>query len=958
MAMGWRPIGRLTELRLRRGSETLTAHCVGSALSDKQRCGQPKSKRCVMTDMTKKNRLLGRNAAENGKQRKTRIFAVERAAHQTLDVVLAWLSATPAGLSAEEAKKRLDIYGRNEVAQEKAPPVYRQLLGAYNSPFIYVLLVLVAISCFTDVWLPLAQGEEAEPAGIVIMSTMIILSGLLRFWQEFRTNKAAQALKSMVKTTATVRRPGDGSSALSRAEVDISELVPGDVVYLAAGDLVPADVRLLESRDLFVSQSILSGEALPVEKGDAAPDADLLTTRKTLPNADAKADLLDLKNICLMGTNVVSGHASAVVVATGNSTWFGSLAKSIIGTRAMTAFDRGVNSVSWVLIRFMLVMAPVVLFINGFTKGDWLEASLFALAVAVGLTPEMLPMIVSSNLAKGAVAMSRRKVIVKRLNAIQNFGAMDVLCTDKTGTLTQDKIILEHYLDAQGKESSTVLTYAWLNSSSQSGAKNLIDQAVLRCGESHLDRAVRERFMKLDELPFDFVRRRVSVLVEDTASKERCLICKGAVEEMLSICTHLQEGASLVPLTPERAHGLLEQTQAFNKQGFRVLIVARKRLSDHTKASLVNDDECGLTVEGILTFLDPPKESARKAILALREHGVAVKVLTGDNPVVTASICAEVGIDADQVLVGSEVEALSDAELAQAAQTGSIFAKLTPQQKARILRVLQKNGRTVGFLGDGINDAPALKDADVGISVDSAAHIAKEASDIILLEKDLMVLEEGVLKGRETFGNIIKYINMTASSNFGNVFSVLVASAFLPFLPMLAIHLLIQNLLYDLSQLALPWDKMDPEFLKKPRKWDAQNIGRFMLWIGPTSSVFDIATYAVMWFVFGANSAASQSLFQSGWFIEGLLSQTLVVHMLRTEKIPFFQSCAALPVLLMTVVIVAVGIGIPFSPLGAMVGLQPLPWTYFPWLAAILFSYCLLAQGMKRFYIRRFGQWF
>lgn len=908
MVMDWRTIGRLTELRLRRGSETLTAHCVGSALSDKQRSGQPKFKRCVMTDMTKKNRLLGRNAAENGKQRKTRIFAVERAAHQTLDVVLAWLSATPAGLSAEEAKKRLDIYGRNEVAQEKAPPVYRQLLGAYNSPFIYVLLVLVAISCFTDVWLPIAQGEEAEPAGIVIMSTMIILSGLLRFWQEFRTNKAAQALKSMVKTTATVRRPGDGSASQSRAEVDISELVPGDVVYLAAGDLVPADVRLLESRDLFVSQSILSGEALPVEKGDAAPDAALLTTRKTLPNADAKADLLDLKNICLMGTNVVSGHASALVVATGNSTWFGSLAKSIIGTRAMTAFDRGVNSVSWVLIRFMLVMAPVVLFINGFTKGDWLEASLFALAVAVGLTPEMLPMIVSSNLAKGAVAMSRRKVIVKRLNAIQNFGAMDVLCTDKTGTLTQDKIILEHYLDAQGKESSTVLTYAWLNSSSQSGAKNLIDQAVLRCGESHLDRAVRERFMKLDELPFDFVRRRVSVLVEDTASKERCLICKGAVEEMLSICTHLQEGASLVPLTPERAQGLLEQTQAFNKQGFRVLIVARKRLSDHGKTSLVNDDECGLTVEGILTFLDPPKESARKAILALREHGVAVKVLTGDNPVVTASICAEVGIDADQVLVGSEVEALSD--------------------------------------------------ADVGISVDSAADIAKEASDIILLEKDLMVLEEGVLKGRETFGNIIKYINMTASSNFGNVFSVLVASAFLPFLPMLAIHLLIQNLLYDLSQLALPWDKMDPEFLKKPRKWDAQNIGRFMLWIGPTSSVFDIATYAVMWFVFGANSAASQSLFQSGWFIEGLLSQILVVHMLRTEKIPFFQSCAALPVLLMTVVIVAVGIGIPFSPLGAMVGLQPLPWTYFPWLAAILFSYCLLAQGMKRFYIRRFGQWF
>ncbi|MBM9354306.1 magnesium-translocating P-type ATPase [Salmonella enterica] len=910
-----------------------------------------------MTDLKIENRKKNRSASENDKQHK-KSFAIETEAFNSPDHTLARLNSSRQGLTAKDALERLDAYGRNEVAHEQAPPALIQLLQAFNNPFIYVLMALAAVSFVTDYWLPLRNGEETDLTGIIIIVTMVSLSGLLRFWQEFRTNKAAQALKSMVRTTATVLRRGPGNMGPVRQEIAIEELVPGDIIFLAAGDLVPADVRLLESRDLFVSQSILSGESLPVEKYDVLASVSGKGSDR-LPEPNKDKSLLEMGNICLMGTNVTSGRAQAVVVATGNRTWFGSLAKSIVGTRTQTAFDRGVNSVSWLLIRFMLVMVPIVLLINGFSKGDWVEASLFALAVAVGLTPEMLPMIVSSNLAKGAIAMSRRKVIVKRLNAIQNFGAMDVLCTDKTGTLTQDNIILEHHLDVSGHESDRVLTLAWLNSSSQSGARNLMDRAVLRFGEGRIAPATKERFVKLDELPFDFVRRRVSVSVEDVRHGDKSLICKGAVEEMLMVATHLREGDNVVALDETRRDLLLAKTKDYNAQGFRVLLVATRKLDDSALTRpLCTADEQGLTVEGMLTFLDPPKESAGKAITALRDNGVAVKVLTGDNPVVTARICLEVGIDAHGILTGAQIEAMTDRELEREVETRSVFAKLTPLQKSRILKTLQKNGHTVGFLGDGINDAPALRDADVGISVDSAADIAKEASDIILLEKDLMVLEEGVIKGRETFGNIIKYLNMTASSNFGNVFSVLVASAFIPFLPMLAIHLLIQNLMYDLSQLSLPWDKMDKEFLRKPRKWDAKNIGRFMLWIGPTSSIFDITTFALMWFVFAANNVEAQALFQSGWFIEGLLSQTLVVHMLRTQKIPFIQSRATLPVLLTTAVIMAIGIYIPFSPLGAMVGLEPLPLSYFPWLAATLLSYCLVAQGMKRLYIKRFGQWF
>ncbi|CAI1741974.1 magnesium-translocating P-type ATPase [Serratia marcescens] len=881
-------------------------------------------------------------------------YAIAQEATNSIAQTLANLKCNRNGLTQDDADERLEQFGANQVAHDKAPHALIQLIKAFNNPFIFVLMVLAAISFFTDYWLPLQSGEETELTGVIIILTMVTLSGLLRFWQEYRTNKAAEALKSMVRTTATVLRRSSYSAHPLTLEVPIRELVPGDIIQLSAGDMVPADVRLIASRDLFISQAILTGEAIPIEKYDAMGNVAQKSSEGEVSSENA---LLELSNICLMGTNVASGTATAVVVATGGRTYFGSLAKSIVGSRAQTAFDRGVNSVSWLLIRFMLVMVPVVLLINGFTKGDWSEAALFALAVAVGLTPEMLPMIVSSNLAKGAIAMSRRKVVVKRLNAIQNFGAMDVLCTDKTGTLTQDRIILEHHIDVTGARDNEVLHLAWLNSFHQSGMKNLMDQAVIRFGRGKPGIEALGRFSKVDELPFDFVRRRLSIVVADENGTQQ-LICKGAVEEMLEIATHVREGDKTLELDDARRAALQALAREYNEDGFRVLVLATRELDAQRPAEPLSvADERDMVVQGLLTFLDPPKESAQQAIAALQENGVTVKVLTGDNPVITCKICRDVGLEPGEPLSGLQIEQMDDEELAREVEQRTVFTKLTPLQKSRVLKMLQSNGHTVGFLGDGINDAPALRDADVGISVDTGTDIAKESADIILLEKNLMVLEEGVIKGRETFGNIIKYLNMTASSNFGNVFSVLVASAFIPFLPMLAIHLLIQNLMYDISQLSLPWDKMDKEFLRKPRKWDSKNIGRFMLWIGPTSSIFDITTYALMWYVFAANSVEHQALFQSGWFIEGLLSQTLVVHMLRTQKIPFIQSTAALPVLLTTGLVMALGIYIPFSPLGALVGLQPLPWEYFPWLAATLVSYCVVAQLMKRFYIRRFGEW-
>ena len=899
--------------------------------------------------------LKGAPPAARKEDRKLSMRAV-REAQNAIDTTLANFKGRLDGLTVTEAFERLAKDGPNEVAHDKRPHALVQFLMAFKNPFIMVLVVLAAISAFTDIWLPLQAGDDPDPTKVAIILFMVVTSAVMRFVQEYRSGKAAEALKAMVRTTATVLRQVSPNTKPDLIEVPMAQVVAGDIIRLSAGDMVPADIRLIESRDLVISQAALTGEALPVEKYDTLG---AVAQKSAGAVAHDQMDLLDLPNICFMGTNVVSGTATAIVVATGSRTYFGSLAKAISGSRAQTAFDRGINSVSWLLIRFMMVMVPIVFLINGIMKGDWVEALLYALAVAVGLTPEMLPMIVSSNLAKGAVAMARRKVVVKRLNAIQNFGAMDVLCTDKTGTLTQDKIILEHHVDVHGRTNEGVLLLAWLNSHHQSGVKNLMDQAVIRFAE-HVPGLVQTSSAnrKIDELPFDFVRRRLSVVVENV-SGQHLLICKGAVEEMLAMSTSIKDGKTVRKLGDDDRKALVDMARAYNRDGFRVLVVATREISNAARKTRYEvSDENDLVVQGFLTFLDPPKETAGPAIKALAEHGVVVKVLTGDNEVVTAKICREVGLEPGLPVLGREIETLDDAALGRIVEVRTIFAKLTPLQKSRVLMALQANGHTVGFLGDGINDAPALRDADVGISVDSGTDIAKESADIILLEKSLMVLEEGVVKGRETFGNIMKYLNMTASSNFGNVFSVLVASAFIPFLPMLAIHLLIQNLMYDISQLSLPWDRMDKEFLRKPRKWDARNIGRFMLWIGPTSSIFDITTFALMWNVFAANKPELQSLFQSGWFIEGLLSQTLVVHMLRTQKIPFIQSTAALPVMLMTGLVCVLGIYIPFSPLGAMVGLQPLPWQYFPWLAGTLLSYCIVAQTMKTIYIRRFGQWF
>jgi Mg2+-importing ATPase len=856
--------------------------------------------------------------------------------------VLDQLGVTRLGLSETVAQERMEQYGENKVAHEAPPTWYVQLAHAFWNPFIGVLLALGVLSYLTG-----------DIRAVIVISVMVTISALLRFFQEFRSSQAALALQAIVRTRATVERVNDPteeepSPVPSRRELPIEAIVPGDIVHVSAGDMLPADVRFLSSKDLFISQSALTGEAIPVEKTDLVPEEN--GTPSGVP-----ASLPDLRNIGFMGTSVVSGTASAVVVATGDRTYFGSMAKGLVGRRPPTSFDIGVNKVSWLLIRFMVVMVPIVFVINGLSKHNWVEAFMFGLAVAVGLTPEMLPMIVTANLAKGAVTMARRKTIVKRLNAIQNFGAMDVLCTDKTGTLTQDKIVLEKHLNVVGEEDDEVLNLAYLNSVYQTGLKNLLDVAILERADLHATLGIDTVYRKVDEIPFDFVRRRMSVVVE-RGKEVHELICKGAVEEILAVSTSVRDEDRVIPLDAETRETALEVVQELNEDGLRVVAVAYREFTPRSGAFTVAD-ESDLVLAGFMAFLDPPKETAAPALRALKGHGVTVKILTGDNATVTRKVCRDVGLHVGDIVGGHELEALTDAELSDLAERTTVFAKLTPLQKTRVVQALRARGHTVGFLGDGINDAGALREADVGISVDSAVDIAKESADIILLEKSLMVLEEGVLEGRKIFGNIIKYIKMTASSNFGNVLSVLVASAFLPFLPMLPIQLLVLNLLYDISQTSIPFDDMDADYLLVPRKWSADDIGRFMIMIGPTSSVFDMVTFAVMWWVFKANAPEHQALFQSGWFIESLLSQTLVVHMIRTAKIPFIQSRATWPVLALTATIMIIGMILPFAPLGGHLGLEALSGGYFVWLALILGSYIALMQVAKTWYIRRFRTW-
>jgi len=887
----------------------------------------------------KKNIFKNNNNLSNGA-----VERLKKASAQTKDEVLNTYFTSLSGLDDDAVKSKRKQFGTNQIQREKAPSWLKQLLTAFINPFIGILLVIAIVSFIIDIWL--ATPDERDYKTIIVVSVMVLISVILRFVQEFRSNQAAEKLKRLVTNTATVIRQETG-----RKEINFEEIVPGDIIHLSAGDMIPADCRVIQSKDLFVNQSVLTGESLPVEKTDAT----INSIKHTSP--------FELSNICFMGTNVISGSAIVVAINTGADTYFGAISKLVTGKRVETSFDKGINKVSLLLIRFMLVIVPVIFLVNGLVKGDWFEALLFAIAVAVGLTPEMLPMIVTANLAKGAVNMSKHKVIVKRLNAIQNIGAMDVLCTDKTGTLTIDKVVLEKHINIMGFEDDEVLSWAYLNSYHQTGVKSLLDNAILSHAELNEELKVERDFHKIDEIPFDFQRRRLSVVLKKNDGKH-LLICKGAVEEMLAISTHAYDPGEdkqlqiftdeIIPLDDTARNLILRETKKMNEDGMRVLLLAVREFEPSTLNYSVKD-ETNLIVAGLIGFLDPAKPSAKEAIEKLHELGIGVKVLTGDNEIVTKKICRDVGIPINNIMLGSELEAISDDEFIGKIDNISIFAKLSPLQKSRIVKVLQQKGHTVGFLGDGINDAGALKDADVGISVDTATDIAKESADIILLENDLNVLRKGVVYGRRTFGNILKYIKMTTSSNFGNMFSMLGASAFLPFLPMLPAQLLLQNLLYDISQTSIPWDRVDDEYINKPQKWDASFLSKFILYFGPISSIFDYITFALMFFFFKANTPEHQSLFQTGWFVEGLLSQTLIVHLIRTRKIPFIQSWATAPVVALTSLIMAIGILIPFTPAAKMLGMTALPWIYFLFLIVILTSYALLTQVIKNWFIKRFN---
>ena len=913
--------------------------------------------------MKKRKELLKAAAVQARREQTAQRLSFAACADVT--TCLTHLHSRITGLTEEQVDEHRAQFGANRVTHEKAKPLGARIVEAFINPFTAILLCLALVSCATDIFIPLwnHSPEEVSPVTVAIILTMVIISGTLRFVQESRSGHAAEKLLAMITTTCTVTRKPGGTQELA-----LEELVVGDIIHLSAGDMVPADVRILEAKDLFISQSAMTGESDPVEK--------------FAHSCEHTASVTDCSNLAFMGTNVISGAASAVVVAVGDDTLFGAIASSAASEPVETNFTKGVNAVSWVLIRFMLVMIPIVFFVNGFTKHDWAGAFLFAISVAVGLTPEMLPMIVTTCLAKGAVSMSRKKTIVKNLNSIQDFGAMDILCTDKTGTLTQDKVVLEYHMNVNGEDDLRVLRHAYLNSYFQTGYKNLMDVAIIERTEEQEAANPRladlsQTYHKVDEIPFDFTRRRLSTVVEDRAGK-RQMITKGAVEEMLGVCSFAEDGGTVQPLTDDVRTKILETVGRLNENGMRVIAIAQKSV-DESRTAYSVQDESGMVLMGYLAFLDPPKESAAAAIRTLKAHGVTTKILTGDNDRVTRCICKQVGLPVHRLLLGEAIEAMSESELERAALETDVFAKLSPAQKARVVTALRNAGHTVGFMGDGINDAPAMKAADIGISVDTAVDVAKESADIILLEKNLMVLEQGIMEGRKTYANMIKYIKMTASSNFGNMFSVLAASALLPFLPMESVHLILLNLIYDLSCTAIPWDNVDEEFLAVPRKWDASGIGSFMLWIGPTSSVFDWLTYAFLYFVLcpmfvsggvlfndlaahysGAELLQMQAsyiaLFHAGWFVESMWSQTLVIHMIRTPKLPFLQSRASAGVTLLTGAGIALLTAIPFTPLGAALGLAPLPAAYFAYLIPCIILYMMLATSLKKAYVRHFGE--
>ena len=857
------------------------------------------------------------------------------------------------GLVDEDAlSDSLDLYGRNVISKGKNKSVFRRFIGAFINPFTFVLLTLAFVSLLTDVIL--ASPGEKNPSSAIIILALVLISGIFRFAQEYRSSAAAEKLSSLVENTTPVYRYE------KEMTIPLDELSVGDVIALSVGDVIPADVRIISSKDFFVNQSSLSGESEPLEK-----TSDLLSAQPS--------SIYEAKNLAFYGSNVVSGSALALCVAVGDETILGKMAQKMFGTKQeKTAFDKGVDSVSWLLVKFMLLMVPAVFLINGLTKHDWLQAFLFAISVAVGLTPEMLPMIVSSCLGKGAINMGKKKVIVKNINSIQNFGAMDVLCTDKTGTLTQDRVVLENHLNLDGKSDPKVLKHAFLNSYYQTGLKNLMDKSIISktmelSNENDYLRDLDKNYVKVDEIPFDFERKRMSVVVKDNHGKTQ-MISKGAVEEILSVCSFAAKDGNVIPLDDKVKKGILDNVQSFSKKGFRVIAVAQKNNPRAVNAFGVGDEK-DMVLIGYLTFYDPPKESTKEALTRLKGYGISIKVLTGDNPDVSAYICSLVGLSSPRVMLGNEVDSLSDEELRSEVEKVTIFAKLSPFEKSKVVAALKENGHVVGYMGDGINDAPALKEADIGISVDTAADIAKESAHVILLEKDLNVLVDGIIEGRKTYANMIKYIKMTASSNFGNIFSELAAAALLPFLPMLPLHLLILNLIYDFSCVAIPFDNVDEDYLKKPRKWDASSLGRFMFWMGPTSSIFDWLTYAVMYFIIcplfsggnyydpNCNQTLFVLLFQTGWFVESMWSQSFVIHMIRTDKVPFVQSRASWQLLLATCLSVGVASLLPFIPyVSSSLSLTSLPWEYFIYLLLAIAAYMILATLAKNLYKRKYGE--
>ena len=877
-------------------------------------------------------------------------FAMTKSVVEVLDA----LETSITGVQEDQVEMLRETYGENKLTKATEVPLWKKIYESIINPFTVILLVIAVISLMTNVIL--AKPGEEDPTTSIIIVVLVLISGGIRFVQELKSDKAASNLSSLIVNTATVIRDE------VQQEIPIEELVVGDIIKLSAGDMLPADALLLETRDFFIQQSSLTGESESVEK-----------KAMWIPSEEeSQKPVLESERFVFMGSNVVSGSALAVILVTGNDTMIGRIEKTLNTFDEPTSFEKEMNTISWLLIRLMLVLVPVVFVINGLTDSDWLEAGVFALSVAVGLTPEMLPMIITASLAKGAVIMAKEKVVIKKLNAIQDLGAIDILCTDKTGTLTQDEIILEYPLDIHANLDLGVLKIGYLNSYFQTGLKNLLDRAIITRTEKesveHENlRDLSTRYQKIDELPFDFERRRMSVIVKEKGQDGALLVTKGALEEMLSISSHVQDGKEIHPITEEIRQNILEAVSQLNEQGLRVLGVSQKFYRNASHRFAV-EDESNMILMGYLAFLDPPKPSAAPAIQALKEHGVLTKILTGDNEKVTQTVCERVGLSVDHILLGTDIEEMDDATLAIEAEKTTIFAKLSPEQKARIIRLLKANGHKVGYMGDGINDAPSLKVADVGISVDTAVDIAKEVADVILLDKDLLVLEKGLIEGRKVYANMTKYIKMTVSSNFGNIFSLLFASVFLPFLPMAPVHLIVLNLIYDLSCVALPFDHVDEDFLKEPRAWTAKSITRFMSWLGPTSSIFDIITFAVIFFgiapmITGSSYAESTNpayflmVFQTGWFIQSMWSQTMVIYMLRSPKLPFIQSKPAFSLLVTSLFALFIVTVLPYTPLAASLKLATLNGMYFLALMLIIISYMLLVTIVKKVYIKKYHEW-